>query len=96
MTNQTNVPKVKLEDSVRRLREIQLALEENLDKLHDCLELLDSKPQLQTSLELYKHDVQTRARSLENEVKNLRAELDSVKGVLGLNLKKQFKPDDES
>ncbi len=85
-----------METSVRRLREIQLALEENLDKLHDRLELLDSKPHLQTSLELYKQDAQMRAASLETEVRLLREELDSIKDVLGLDLKKQPKRNGES
>jgi hypothetical protein len=79
--------KLKIEDHAFRLRRIQAGFERNLTNLHSQLELLDSEPALQSSLNCLKREAEARAQSLEVEVKALQEELKSIKELLGLNIK---------
>jgi hypothetical protein len=48
--------------------------------------MIESKPELQSSIENLKKDAESRASSLEAEVKRLREDLTSIRALLGLNL----------
>lgn len=72
-----------------RLREIEDALRINLENLHRQLLVIESKPELLSRLELFRGDIETKAVTLEDDVKKLRDELKTIKDLLGLNLKKQ-------
>ncbi|MCW4028218.1 MAG: hypothetical protein NWE92_01035 [Candidatus Bathyarchaeota archaeon] len=80
--------KLSLKDAVCKLKEVELELKELLVNLHESLEIWSTEPQFQTSLEVLKQNAQSRASDLEAEVKQLREELESIKDVLGFNLKK--------
>lgn len=80
--------KLNLKGAVCKLKEIELGLKEILANLHQSLEIWNAEPQLQTCLEALKQNAQSRANNLEAEVKQLREELESIKNVLGFNLKK--------
>ena len=81
--------KATLQDSIAKLRQIQLGLKQNVANLHGPLNVLDSKPELQNSLDCLKKNIETRASDLEAEVKQLREELKAMKDLLGLNLEKR-------
>jgi hypothetical protein len=80
--------KPKMQALIVKLEEIQLGFRQNLSNLHQTLELLDSRPELQNSLERFRKDAQTRASELEAEVKRLREDLKFIRELLGLNLDK--------
>jgi LPS O-antigen subunit length determinant protein (WzzB/FepE family) len=79
----------KREEAIAKLKEIQIGFKQNLANLHLKLEMLDSKPELQSCLDNLKQDVESRASDLEAEVKRLREDLKSIRELLGLNLEKQ-------
>jgi LPS O-antigen subunit length determinant protein (WzzB/FepE family) len=54
--------------------------------LHQKIEIIDSTPELQSSIKNYKKDIETRANELEAEVKWLREELKAIRDLLGLKL----------
>jgi len=78
-----------MEELVGRLREIQSGLKHNLADLQQKLALLDSEPELVTSLENAKRDAELRANNLEAEVKRLRKDIKAVKDLLGSNIEKK-------
>lgn len=80
----SNLPKIEV--PIDRLGEILLSLKRNLSNLHQKIEMIDSKPELQSSIKIYKKDIETRASELEAEVKWLREELKSIRTLLGLKL----------
>jgi uncharacterized protein involved in exopolysaccharide biosynthesis len=80
--------KPKFQELVDKLKEIQLGFRQNLSNLHQKLELLDSRTDLQSNLDILRKDAQTRVSDLEVEVKRLREDLESVRELLGLNLDK--------
>ena len=80
--------KPKFQELVDKLKEIQLGFRQNLSNLHQKLELLDSRTDLQNNLDILRKDAQTRVSDLEVEVKRLREDLESVRELLGLNLDK--------
>jgi len=80
--------KPKFQELVDKLKEIQLGFRQNLSNLHLNLELLDSRTDLQSNLDILRKDAQTRVSDLEVEVKRLREDLESVRELLGLNLDK--------
>jgi len=80
--------KLKFQELVDKLKEIQLGFRQNLSNLHQKLELLDSRTDLQSNLDILRKDAQTRVSDLEVEVKRLREDLESVRELLGLNLDK--------
>jgi len=80
--------KPKFQELVDKLKEIQLGFRQNLSNLHLKLELLDSRTDLQSNLDILRKDAQTRVSDLEVEVKRLREDLESVRELLGLNLDK--------
>jgi hypothetical protein len=82
-----------LEEAIVRLRQIQVDLKRVSENLHEKLSLLDSEPLLTSSLEKFKNDVASRACELEIEVKRLRADLKTVKDLLGENLEKKKTPE---
>jgi len=71
-----------------RLREIENDLQENLDRLHRQLSIIESKPELLSRLELFRSDMESKAITLEADVKKLRDDVKIIKDLLGLNLKK--------
>jgi hypothetical protein len=81
--------KLKMEKVVGRLREIEDGLRDNLDDLHEQLCVIESKPELLSRLELFRSDMETKATTLEADVKKLRDDVKTIKDLLGLNLKKQ-------
>jgi|APIni6443716594_1056825.scaffolds.fasta_scaffold1571178_2 hypothetical protein len=72
-----------------RLREIEDDLRENLENLHQKISVIESKPELSSRLELFRSDMETKAITLDADVKKLRDELKTIKDLLGLNLTKQ-------
>jgi chromosome segregation ATPase len=87
--NQKTAQAPKMEELVGRLREIQSGLKHNLEDLQQKLALLDSEPELVTSLENAKRDAELRADNLEAEVKRLRKDIKAIKDLLGSNMKKK-------
>lgn len=81
--------KPKREAPIAKLKEIQIGFKQNLANLHQKLEMLDSKPEVQSCLDNLKKEVESRASDLEAEVKRLREDLKSIRELLGLNLDKQ-------
>ncbi len=81
--------KATMQDSIAKLRQIQLGLKQNVANLQGQLNVLDSKPELQNNLDCLKKDIETRASDLEAEVKQLREQLKAMKDLLGLNLEKR-------
>jgi hypothetical protein len=57
---ESTLKKPKLEESIAKLRKIQTGLKRNLSDLHQKLEVLDSKSELQINLEDFKRDVSCR------------------------------------
>ncbi len=86
MVNPENSRSMPMKDLFVRLMEIEAGLRRNLASLHENLATLDLRPELYENL---KTDAETRAENLEEEVKQLRDELETVKGLLGLNDKKK-------
>jgi predicted nucleic acid-binding Zn-ribbon protein len=78
--------KLSIEDQITKLKEIQSGLRQNLSHLRCEIERLESKPELQSSIENLRKDSEIRAIALETEVKRLREDLRSIRAVLGLNL----------
>jgi chaperonin cofactor prefoldin len=72
-----------------RLKEIEDGLKENLENLHEQLLVIDSKPELLRRLELFRSDMEIKASTLEDDIKKLRDDVNTIKDLLGLNLKKQ-------
>ncbi len=83
----SNLPNIR--ESIVKLKEIQLGLKKNLNKLHQAIKLLDSKPELQNSIEDLKTDAEIRANNLEAEVERLREDLKSIRELLDSNLEKR-------
>ena len=79
--------KPEIEEPVAKLEEILLSFRINLSNLHQNIELFESKPELQTSIEYLKKAAEARAMGLEAEIEELRKDLNSIKILLGLNLK---------
>jgi hypothetical protein len=75
--------KLTLQESVAKLRQIHKELRVVAANLHGKLEMLDSEPQLHSSLDKLRQDVEARASDLEAEVKRLRQDLKNVKDLLG-------------
>ena len=71
-----------------KLMEIQAGLKQNLNNLHQKLELLTSKPDFQNGLLDLNGIAQTRANELEIEVKKLREDIHNISDLLGLNVEK--------
>jgi chromosome segregation ATPase len=72
---------------ITKLKEIILGFKQNLRNLHQKIEIIDSKPELQRSIKNYKQKLEKRANELESEVKWLREELKSIHYLLGVKLK---------
>ena len=84
-----NLQVSKIEDLVVKLRAIVSGLKQDIARLHQQLDTLDSKPELLCSLDILREDAKSRAESLETEVIQLREELKAVRELLGLNLDKE-------
>jgi hypothetical protein len=84
-SDSSTVCKPELEKSVTKLEEILLGFRVNLSDLHQKIELFESKPELQNSIEYLKKDADARVRGLEAEVEELRKNLNAIKIFLGLN-----------
>ncbi len=81
-------PKERLEDLIQKTREIHRGLRQNLVNLRQNLEELFDQPNLLTEMVSVKRDAELRANNLESEVKRLREDLEALKELLGLDLKK--------
>jgi len=77
-----------LAKAATRLKEIEEDFEENLENLHKQLLVIESKPDLLKRLELFKSDMESKAGTLEADIKKLRDDVNTIKDLLGLNLKK--------
>jgi hypothetical protein len=78
-----------LAKAATRLKEIEEDFEENLENLHKQLLVIESKPELLKRLELFRSDMEIKASTLEVDIKKLRDDVNTIKDLLGLNLKKQ-------
>ena len=58
-----------MEEAIAKLDEILIGFKQNLCGLHQKIEIIDSKPELQRSIKNYKKDAEKRASELEAEVK---------------------------
>jgi hypothetical protein len=76
----------KTELSIAKLGEILFDFKQNLCNLHQKIETIDSKPELQSIVKKYKKDIETKANELETEVKWLREEIKTIHDLLGLKL----------
>jgi hypothetical protein len=76
----------KIEESIAKLKEIQIGFEQNICSLHQKIAMLYSTPELQNIFENLKKEAENRATNLEAEVKKLREELKCVQALLGLKL----------
>lgn len=76
----------KMEESIAKLKEIQIGFEQNICTLHQKIAMLYSTPDLQNFFENLKKEAENRAINLEAEVKKLREELKYVQALLGLKL----------
>ncbi len=81
------------EESVAKLKQIQVGLQQVLANLREKIALFEVEPQFQENFENLKRDVETRADNLEGEVKRLRQDLKSIKELLGYNTEKNNSPD---
>lgn len=81
--------KLTLAKAATRLKEIEEDFEENLENLHKQLLVIESKPELLKRLELFRSDMEIKASTLEVDIKKLRDDVNTIKDLLGLNLKKQ-------
>jgi uncharacterized protein involved in exopolysaccharide biosynthesis len=75
-------PKPKLEDSIAKLKELQLGFKQTLLRLHEMLTIIGDDPDLQDDMDSLKRDVETKAQGLEEEVKRLREDVKSIKELL--------------
>jgi len=82
----------KMEELICKLKEIQVGLKNNLADLQQKLAAFDSRPEILANLDHAKRDAEARASSLEEEVKQLREELDAIKDMLGPNAGKDDFP----
>ncbi len=78
-----------LEELIDKLKKIQLGLKQDLNNLHEKLEILDSNPDLQNIIDNLKKDIDSRASNLEIDIERLREDLKNMRELLGLNLEKQ-------
>jgi DNA repair exonuclease SbcCD ATPase subunit len=88
-SNSETPEKLKIQETINRLRQIRKDLKQNLSSLHEQLEVLDSKSDLENRFATLKKDAEVRARDLEAEVEQLREELRSIKALLGIDLQNQ-------
>jgi hypothetical protein len=75
----------KMEESIAKLKEIQICFEQNICSLHQKIAMLYSTPELQNIFESLKKEAENRAMNLEAEVKKLREELKYIQELLGLD-----------
>ncbi len=80
--------KLTLDQSLAKLKEIQICLRERLEDLHQNLNFLYAQTGWQSNLADHKKDVETKASDLETEVNQLREELKDIKDFLSSNLNK--------
>jgi hypothetical protein len=78
-----------IERDIARLEEIQLGFRRNLSNLHQIIGMLESEPEWRGDTADLKQDVESRARFLEDEVEQLREDLQTIRNLLGLNLEKK-------
>jgi len=78
-----------LAKAATRLNEIKDGLKENLKNLQKQLSVIESKPELLNRLELFRSDMEIKASTLEADIERLRDDVNTIKNLLGLNLKKQ-------
>jgi hypothetical protein len=78
-----------LEELIDKLKKIQLGLKQDLNNLHEKLEIFDSNPDLQNIIDNLKKDIDSRASNLEIDIERLREDLKNMRELLGLNLEKQ-------
>jgi t-SNARE complex subunit (syntaxin) len=79
--------KLSRDETIARLQQILDGLKEVVENLHDNIEVIESDPL--TKLRL---DAESKATTLEAEVKRLREDLKSIKDLLGPNLEKKKPP----
>lgn len=82
--------KLTIEETISRLKEIHAGLKQAVFNLHEKIDLFSSEPQFQDGIEDLKKDVETRANNLESEVRRLRNDLETIKDLLGSNLKEKL------
>jgi hypothetical protein len=75
----------KIEESIAKLKEIQICFEKNVCSLNQKIAMLYSTPELQNIFESLKKEAENRAMNLEAEVKKLREELKYIKKLSGLD-----------
>lgn len=92
-SNRDKQDKLTMEESVGRLRQVQLGLKQVAANLHRRIELFESESQLHDSLENVKMDAEIRASNLESEVKQLRGDIQTIKELLGYESKQKEPPD---
>ena len=77
---------LKIEESIAKLKEIQICFEKNVCRLHQKIAMLYSTPELQNIFGSLKKEAENRAMNLEAEVKKLREELKYIQKLSGLDL----------
>ena len=83
-SDKTNEKKPQIKDLIEKLKEIHSGFEQNLANLHQKIELFELKPELSNNIENFKKTAESRANDLEEEVKQLREQLEAVRDLLGL------------
>jgi predicted nucleic acid-binding Zn-ribbon protein len=85
-SDRTKLDSPRIEELVVKLKQIQSELKQSLLDLNQKLETLDAKSELLgSSLGSFEKDAESRAFSLEVEVKQLREQIMAIKELLGLN-----------
>ena len=78
-----------INELARKLKQIEKGLRLNLSNLHEQLSVIESKSELLGRLTIFKKDMEMQASDLEADVKQLREDIESIKELLGMNLKRQ-------
>lgn len=74
---------------VIKLKEIKQGLVVLVANLHENIQAIDDDPDFQDRMQSLQRDTESRASSLEEEVKRLRSDVKNIKDLLGDNVEEK-------